>query len=278
MNLTAQDIQRMVENIQRSRKYRGLGLNPETTRDLILQEAQNHTSQKSLRKTVRRKLHNIVAQYLGEPDYESLTAELSTTEGTALDSQEIRNFCLKVLAQHASTAERIPLLEEYYRRIFSITGKPEVLLDLACGLHPLAFPWMGLPISTQFYVYDIIQPRINFINAFFKKIGLAPLAINQDILVQPPQTRADLCLFLKEAHRFEKRAAGCNQSFWDRLNTKWLAVSLPTQNLAGTHSLIDQHRELVQANLPKAHQGLHELIFPNEIVFLIKSHEGVLRA
>lgn len=274
MNLTHQEIQRLIETIQTSRKYRDLGLNSDTILDLVLQEAPHHTSLKKLRKSVRRKLHNIVAPYLGEPDYASLTAELQAIETSSPDSQEIREFCLKTLSKHASTAERIPFMTPFYQQIFEITGLPETVLDLACGLHPLAFPWMGLPSSTQYHAFDIIQPRIDFINGFFNKLGLAPLAKNRDILMHPPQIHADLCFFFKEAHRFEKRSPGCNQAFWASLNAQWLAISLPTQNLAGTHSLLEQHRALVLENLPQGNHIGHELSFENEIVFLVEKPGG----
>ena len=270
MNLNHGDIQEMITGILDSRKYRELGLNSQTVRDLIQQEAPHHDSPKSLRKTVRRKLHNIVAPYLGEPDYQSLEAELLNLATTDLASPEIRQFCLKVLSEHASTAERIPFQADFYQRIFAITGQPQTLLDLACGLHPLAFPWMGLPPTIRYHAYDIIQPRVDFINAFFHRIGLPALAENQDILAQPPDRQADVCLFIKEAHRFEKRSPGCNRAFWASLKTPWLAVSLPSQNLAGTHSLAEQHRALVHDNLPEGSRIAHELTFDSEIVFLIK--------
>jgi hypothetical protein len=128
---------------------------------------------------------------------------------------------------------------------------------------------MELPLSTQYHAYDIIQPRINFINLFFENIGLAPLAENRDILVHPPQIHADLGIFFKEAHRIEKRQPGCNRAFWRSLNVDVLAVSLPTQDLSGSHSLLDQHRELVSENLPNKAR-VEELLFDDEIVFLIE--------
>ena len=268
MNLTKKDAQEMVDNILDSRKYRDSGLNPNTIEDLIHLEAPKQSSQKKLLKSVRRKLHNIVAPYLGEPDYQELSGRLSQLGDKAPDSPELQAFLLDVLAEHASTSERIPYLGEFYDRIFEITGKPASILDLACGLHPLAFPWMDLPLTTHYHAYDIIQPRIDFINQFFRSLGLQPLAENRDILVNPPQIHADLGLFLKEAHRFEKREPGCNRNFWASLNVDTLAVSLPTQNLSGTHSLLDQHRDLVYGNLPPDHP-VKELLFEDEIVFLI---------
>jgi 16S rRNA (guanine(1405)-N(7))-methyltransferase len=143
-------------------------------------------------------LHNIVAPYLGTLDYETLTEELLKIEETSPSSEPLRSFCLDVLAEHASTAERIPLLPAFYTHLFAITGQPQVILDLACGLHPLAFPWMGLPTTVNYHAYDILQPRADFINHFFTKVGLAPLAENRDILVDPPTQPADVAFFLRK--------------------------------------------------------------------------------
>lgn len=269
MNTSELDLDALIKRILDTKKYRGSGLNLDTIRDLILQEAPHQTSPKKLQKSVKRKLHNIVAPYLGEPDYEKLRDELKLIKNTSPDSPEIRSFCERVLSEHASTAERLPYMEDFYNQIFQQTGIPHTILDLACGLHPLAFPWMGLPLSVQYHAYDIIQPRVDFINDFLETIGLAPLAENQDILVNPPKIKADLGLIFKEAHRMEKRQPGCNRGLWTKLDVETLAVSLPTQNLSGTHSLVEQHRTLVLDNLPEDHR-LEEIAIENEIVFLIR--------
>ena len=269
MNLDEKTIQELVTEVLNSKKYRKAGLNPATVADLIRQEALKHPSTKTALKAVKRKLHNIVAPYLGEPDYANLSKRLTLIQETSLDSQPLRSYCQAVLAQHASTAERIPMMVDFYAQLFEVTGMPNTILDLACGLHPLAFPWMGLPTTVHYHAYDIIQPRVDFINLFFSKIGLAPLAENRDILLSPPTMQADLALFFKEAHRFEKRQPGCNRAFWESLNVDTLAVSLPTQNLSGTHSLLEVHRNLVQAYLPE-NRHVRELSFHNEMIFLIE--------
>ncbi len=263
-------IQELLASILNSRKYRGLGLNSATLKDVIHNEAPHCHSQKQLQKAVKRKLHNIIAPYLGNPDYTALAKELVSIKDPSLDSPQIHAFCLKALSEHASTAERVPTMTKFYTSLFGKTGYPETILDLACGLHPLAIPWMGLPASIYYYAYDIVQPRIDFINLFFSTIGLKPLAENRDILVNPPQIHADLCLLFKEAHRMEKRKPGCNRDFWASLNADCLAVSLPVQDLSGTHSLVKQHRQLVQKNLPD-HCVVEELHIDDELVFLIKN-------
>ena len=269
MNTSDIDLEALIKRILDTKKYRDSGLNPDTILDLILQEAPHQSSSKKLLKSVKRKLHNIVAPYLGESDYEALRETLKQIKNTSPDSPEIKSFCEGVLSEHASTAERLPYMEAFYNQLFQHTGVPHTVLDLACGLHPLAFPWMGLPLSVQYHSYDIIQPRVDFINDFFKTIGMAPLAENRDILVNPPDIKADLALIFKEAHRMEKRQPGCNRGLWTKLDVKTLAVSLPAQDLSGTHSLLEQHRTLVHENLPEKH-GVEEIAVENELVFLIR--------
>lgn len=164
-------------------------------------------------------------------------------------------------------------MDEFYTQLFQAVGKPQVIFDLACGLHPLALPWMGLPPSVRYHAFDIIQPRVDFINLFLSKIGLTPLAENRDILANPPEGAADLAFFFKEAHRFEKRQPGCNRVFWSALKVKKLAVSLPATDLSGTHSLQQRHRDLVFSNLPEG-LPVQEIRIENEIVFLIDKTQG----
>lgn len=274
MNLEETLVQEMIARVINSKKYRYTGLNPTTIEDLIRQEARQHTSPKAILKSVKRKLHNIVAPYLGELDYTALTEELLRIQDFSLNSEPLLTFCRKVLSGHASTAERISLMPDFYTQLFEVAGKPQVIFDLACGLHPFAFPWMNLPTQVNYHAYDIIQPRVDLINLFFSKLGLAPLAENRDILLNPPRQPADLGIFFKEAHRFEKRQPGCNRAFWESLNVTTLAVSLPSQNLAGTHSLLEGHRKLIHANLPDDRE-VREIQFENEVIFLIrKNGEG----
>lgn len=269
MNPADLDTQALLARVLDSSKYRSAGLNPDTVLDLIHQEAAHQPSEKAVYKVVRRKLHNIIAPYLGEPDYAKLIVQLAAMDHPSLDSPELQDLSLTVLREHASTAERIPYQMELYERLFAATGKPASILDLACALHPFAFPWMGLPVSTQYHAYDIVQPRVDFINQYFSILGMEPLAENRDILVHPPEIRADLGIFFKEAHRFEKRQPGCTRAFWSSLQVDCLAISLPTQNLAGTHSLLDQHRSLVYENLPGG-SDVEELLFKDEILFIVK--------
>jgi 16S rRNA (guanine(1405)-N(7))-methyltransferase len=259
----------LTTELQNSRKYRPLQLPDETIQDLIANAELLTHDPREIERIVREKLHHLVAGYLGDPDYGKLQTALKQA---ANDPEQLKNICHEVLITHASTRERLPILEEFYPRLFAFTGKPHVLLDLACALNPFALPWMNLLPETQYYAYDLHQPRLDAINTLFEVNHLPRLAIHQDILVEPPTIEADVALFFKEAHRFESRQHGCNRKFWQQIHARYLLVSLPTQNLTGSHPKIEQHRRLVEETVAGLNWKVTEIPFSNEIVFCIEKN------
>jgi len=244
-----------------------MGIPEATLIDLIRQEEGRGRSLKELEQTVREKLHNIVATYLGDPDYAAAALRLEAAINT--NEAAVQAECRAILAAHASTRERLPALDDFYPRLFALTGVPRVVVDLACGLHPFGLPWMGLPPDSSYYAYDLNQPRVELINHFLGLSGLPRLAVHQDILVNPPQVAADVAFFFKEAHRFEQRQRGCNRAFWQALPVRWLLVSLPASSLTGRRDLAAQQRALVARTLEGLDWPVSEVQVLDEIVFCI---------
>ena len=149
LSLTKDEIDSIVSSILRSKKYKGMSICRETVYDLVTLEVGKHKRESDLIKEVRKKLHHIVALYLGNPGYERAKQELGAAYRSN-DPVAVRRVCSDIMATHVSTRERLPFVAEFYEAIFSVTGKPKALLDIACGLNPLSFLWMGLPNSTLF--------------------------------------------------------------------------------------------------------------------------------
>lgn len=254
--------------IRESRKYRALDLPDATLEDLYQRAFAQTRNPKQALDLVREKLHHIVADYLGDPQYEEYKTVL--TEAFSQGEEAVKTACRTLLDMHASTCERLPVLEGFYPRLWQVTGKPETLMDLACGLNPFAFPWMELPLTTRYLAYDLHGPRVGLINHYFQLQGLAPLAEQADILTHPPQIGVDVALFFKEAHRFEQRQRGCNRAFWQAIPARWLLVSLPTRSLSGKHDKLDQHRRLVYSAIEGLDWPVTEVDFGDEIVFCIR--------
>ncbi len=265
----SQEYDQLISSIQNSKKYRMLQIPKETILDILKLEEKKYPNKTSLEASVRRKLHNIVAPYLDRVDYAHELNAMELLWGSD-NEYEIKNYCKKILSGHASTRERLSRLEEFYQFIFDNTGVPSAILDLACGLNPFAIPFMHLPKSTMYYAYDIHKPRIDLINKFFMLYGMQPLALQQDILVNPPSQQAEITFFFKEAHRLEKRQSGANRTLWQTINTRYLVITLPAVDLKHHHDLTVKHREI----LLDATQGLPwrwiEKTIQDEIVFIIE--------
>jgi 16S rRNA (guanine(1405)-N(7))-methyltransferase len=157
---------------------------------------------------------------------------------------------------------------DFYRQIFQITGVPHTLLDIACGLNPLALPWMNLTQSVKYYAYDIHEPRITFINHYFKLQALRPLARVQDVALNPPAEKADVALFLKEMPRFERNYPGTGRRFLSALPAHYLVVSFPSISTHGGRSLVNRYREFFQQLIAGHNWPVIELSFPGELVFV----------
>jgi 16S rRNA (guanine(1405)-N(7))-methyltransferase len=266
--LTPKETEQMISNLLSIKKYRGLDLPRETIRDLIHQCQSIARDSREAEKQVRKKLHNIVAPYLEDLDYATVIDQVNSISSE--NTSAMKEICRGVLEQHASTRERMPIMEAFYQQIFQITGSPGSILDLACGLNPFTLPWMALPSTTTYDAYDLHQPRIDLLNQFFARIDRPYRAEKRDVLVNPPINQADVAFFFKEAHRFEQRQHGCNRNFWQSLNVKYLIVSLPTMNMKGSHSFISGQRILMEQTLKGLPWEVHEVLFDSEILFCIK--------
>jgi 16S rRNA (guanine(1405)-N(7))-methyltransferase len=263
------ELDKRIAAIRDSKKYRGQNIPTVTLQNLFDEEMKSGCSLKQADDNVRTKLHNIMAPYLGDPDYSSAADEIAEA-CRSNDQQKIRTVCTNLLESHASTRERLPNLTAFYERIFARIGKPASILDLACGLNPFAFQWMGLPLTTRYYAFDIHQPRVDLINHFFSCLGMEALSRHQDILVSPPVEEAEAAFFFKEAHRFEQRQHGCNLAMWQALRVRWLLVSLPTSSLSRKFDLADRQRALVYGILKDQPWQVEEILVDTELVFCIE--------
>lgn len=239
------EINQLIVSVQKSKKYRDLDLPVYLLRDLINNEATKNRSKTDVNLAFRKKLHNIVAPYLENIDYEEEIQLLSRFAKSSPNPDSIKQWAISVMQKHDSTRERIPFLHDFYTIIYKHIGEVKSILDLACGLNPLSIPWFPNAQKIDYRVFDIHKPRINFLKEFFNLFYQNAKAFHQDILVQTPGESVDCVFFFKEAHRFDKRRKDSNQLFFERLNSTIIVVSLPAVDLSGHHSLEKLHTKLI---------------------------------
>ena len=259
------ELEEVIAAVKGSRKYGDTS--EETIRMLAVEALRQHRRPKAAIKAVRKRLHSIMAPYLGDPDYEDAAAALDAAFAAG-DDAKIKEICLAALESHLSTRERLPIMEAFYQQIFQLTGRPKRLLDIACALNPMAFTWMGLTDSVEYYAYDIHEPRIDFLNHYFQLQGLLPLARLQDVALAPPQETADVALFLKEMPRFERNYPGSGRDLLTNLPVRYLVVSFPTISTHGGRSLVNRYRQFFAELVAGQSWPVEELMFDGEMVFI----------
>ncbi|MAH07128.1 hypothetical protein CMI38_02665, partial [Candidatus Pacearchaeota archaeon] len=93
-------------------------------------------------KEVRKRLHRLYSSYQtgrkGKRD-----GYLEGLKDWVAGKNDNGDVCDDLLSITLSTKERLKDYSEIYSKIFSITGKPERIVDLGCGMNPLSFPLMG---------------------------------------------------------------------------------------------------------------------------------------
>jgi 16S rRNA (guanine(1405)-N(7))-methyltransferase len=265
-------INTFVQSIIHTSKYRKHPVLEETIRDVITLELEKNPDIKEAGNQARKKLHNITAFYLGDPDYTKALGELKIKKQQN-NIPKFKEACLEIMATHSSTRERLSNLSQIYETIFEITGKPKTISDLACGLHPLSIPWMGLGKDLRYFAFDILIDRINFINEFLKIIELQPDAEARDILVSPPEQSTDITFILKEVHRFEQRKKGITTDLLRRVNCKYLVISFPIISLTSRHSLADSYKNLFKKIISNHPWNFIEFKIGNELFFVIDKRE-----
>ncbi len=270
-NANPENIRDFIARTQKTSKYRGVEIPEDTLVDLFLQANQTASNKREAEKIARQKLHNIVAPYLGDPDYLKLTVE-NLRQNLLENEIDRRNYCVNILNSHASTRERLQILDDFYPRLFNITGKPNRIMDLACGLNPFTLPWVGFSDQMTYFAYDLHKARINFIQLFFDCCYPAAHAIHTDILINPPIQKADVVFLFKEAHRMEQRLKGSTRRLLQKIDAEYILLSLPPVSLTGKRSLLAHNQQLVDEPIQGTNWLVTEVPFVNELVFCIKKN------
>jgi 16S rRNA (guanine(1405)-N(7))-methyltransferase len=267
------DLPKLIHEIKASRKYRGAGIPDETVADILRQALARHDKPSEALRSAKAILHNVMAPYLGEPDYSRAWSVLDAAFASN-NTDAVRQAAREILAQHDSTRERLPYLAEFYAAIRNACPSIYTVLDLACGLNPFALPWMGLPDDAAYHAYDIHQPRVELVNHFLGGLGLAPLAEARDVLVNPPQVKADAAFLFKEAHRIEKRRKGASRSLAQSLHARVTFISLPNRSLDRRRDLGARMQRLIEEIFDGQPGSLRSVEFPGETLYWLERGNG----
>ena len=253
-----------LSRLSASKKYSGVCL---STLERVLEESfARHRKPKDAEKAARERLHGITGAFMSVE--ECRRAEQALRQWTPGDDASLT----EALLQHASTRERLPLsaMDALYARIFAVTGRPETVLDLACGLNPVYLAARGLAVTGV----DIQRPATDLINnAMGKQHGLPARAFCADLLTPGslPEGRFSLALAFKLLPILETQKTGAAERLLRMVDADWLAVSYPTRTLGGRNVGMAAHYvEWMEKRLPEELTVEASFTEGSELVYVLR--------
>ncbi|MGH9284579.1 MAG: hypothetical protein ACRD0M_02740, partial [Acidimicrobiales bacterium] len=144
-----------------------------------------------------------------------------------------REACLAAMRAHASSAARAPHLDAFYGLVARWCGPVSSVADLACGLNPLAIPWLALAAGATYEAWEVDLALAAALNELGPAMGPALRCHVADLVARPPAVRAELALLLQAAPTLDQQRAGATTRVLDALDCEHVVVSLPRRSLSG---------------------------------------------
>ncbi len=207
-------------------------------------------------KRAKRALHQLHSAFVQERELDDAEAAVAALEheraaaraaGSDLPAERLEATCRTVLACHASTRERLTQLAALGRELTARIGPPQSLLDLGCGLHPFALPWMALPREMPYHAREADARMAGLVGRFFASVGQAGSAAPLDVVAaavgESELPRADVAWLFKLLPTLERQRAGTSARLLtrlERLDVRAVVVSFPTRSLGARAKGMDE--------------------------------------
>jgi 16S rRNA (guanine(1405)-N(7))-methyltransferase len=260
------DLERLVAAVRKSAKYRHVC--EDVVRGVGERELAKGRRLKEAIKATKKKLHQVGSAYLeGGMNYADWLNDLKAASG---NSEDFRWTCVQTMRYHSSTKERLEVLDEFYATVLADLPPVRSVLDLACGLDPLAIPWMGLPDGATYYAYDIYEDMVDFLRAFMELTPVRGQALACDVLRSCPMPCVDLALVLKSFPCLEQIDKSAGAQLLDTIDARYLLVSFPVQSLGGRDKgMLANYEVHFRELIAGEGWSVERFTFTTELAFLI---------
>ena len=254
----------LLEKLLRAKNYRDVC--PDTVRRVWADCEKRYRKAKDVEKAAREALHGITGAFMTPQEARQLAYDMQAWHIDKTDAGLER-----MLSRHASTRERLPLsdLDALWQRITGITGRPQSVLDLACGINPLYLGARGIPTVGV----DISGAAVYAVNCFHETYGMPVSAQCADLLCPGaiPGECFDLALLYKLLPLLERQEAGGAARVMNAAKARFLVVSFPTRTLGGRSvGMAVNYPRWMAEHLPGGMTVLEQFETRNELYYIIK--------
>lgn len=260
-------LEALVSDILKSPKYNHVC--EELVQHIGADELGKRRNLKEAVKAAKNKLHQVGGAFL-----DGGAAEWGEALAEAARSGDLPAACEQIMNHHASTRERLPILEEFYTALFADLPPVRSVLDVACGLNPLAIPWMLLAPGAVYYAYDIYRDMIDLLNMFWPLVGVQGQAAARDMSRFIPPERVDVALVLKTIPCLEQLDKTAGRRLIETINAAFLVVSFPVRSLGGyDKGMAENYETRLHTLLEGKNWPVKRFEFATELAFVISKPE-----
>ncbi|MBI9043347.1 MAG: hypothetical protein JEZ06_02605 [Anaerolineaceae bacterium] len=262
------DLENLIQAVCKSSRY------DQIDRGLIAwigkEELRKRKSLKEAVKSTRSRLHQAAGAYREKKiNFPALEKEMMELE-PSLQNEGLKAFCREAMQTHASTQERLPILESFFDQILAEIQPVGSILDIACGLNPLTLPWIPVSGNIEYFACDIYTDMINFLNNFFSFTLVSGEAKLCDITQHIPQQPVQLALLLKAIPCLEHLDKQIAYRLLDSLKAEHILISYPVQSLGGhSKGMIQHYDNQFEDIISGKSWKIQRFEFSTELAFLI---------
>ncbi|MFA7707907.1 MAG: hypothetical protein WCX73_03075 [Candidatus Pacearchaeota archaeon] len=240
-------------------------------------------------KKIRSKLHKAYSSFQTKKKnkrdlyLEDLRGLLDIKNPSSKESNKINEINNNLLSITLSTKERLNSYNKIYKQIFEITGTPDSIIDLGCGLNPLSYPLIELDNmkSITYLAYDIDEEDTKFLNEYFKIMkkqnnnfkGKADILDIRDLDKIKRLPRSDIIFLFKVIdilNQSEKDYKFSEELIKNLIKkTKSLIVSFPTKTIT-RKQMNYPNRKWFELMLERNDLIFQTIEIENEIFYVIK--------
>jgi 16S rRNA (guanine(1405)-N(7))-methyltransferase len=262
-------LNRLVDTVRSTPRYQGISI--ELVQQVGTQELGKGRSFKEAVKATRNKIHQVGGAYQEHIiRYPAWRAQLANIPPDPADAR-LRDFCRRMMGEHASTRERLPLLDRFYSTILAPIAPIQSVADLACGFNPLALPWMPLSESASYFGCDIYVDLADFFNLFLAHLGRPGKVEVCDLTHQLPSQPVHLALLLKTLPCLEQVNKEIGLEILDRVQADYLLVSFPVASLSGrSKGMVKNYADHFLSLIEGRPWSVQRFEFSSELAFLVK--------
>lgn len=276
------DIKELVDKI-RSKKFKNLDeeliiskinlfLKREPKIALKLNSMNEKSSEfKKIVKFVKQEMHRNYGAFQADVNKRDKLLEELKNKINKSNEEEILELHKKILSTHKSTKERLEIYDELYTDLFSMTGTPDIIFDIGCGLNPFSLPWIDE--SIMYIASEFNNEDTKFIEKYFSIMRKRRKGILETVTIDLSKDYSKIKEIPSDVvfawKLFDILDTKVTENIVKNINAKYLIASFSSKTL-GNRRMNYPRRGGFQKMLRRLNLEYETKEYENEIFYIIK--------